>query len=1008
MKSRFNAVDVAFSVLDIKKNSIGKRVANVYDINGKTYLIKLSGGKGKGMILIESGIRLHATEHDWTKPDWPNGFAMKLRKHLRGSLLFNVNVLITRHCLERTIDFDFGKHRLIVELYDHGNIFLTTHDYTIIYALRAFLGVGEKYPAEPVTCTPFDPMVELTAALENIIKDDRTCDSKDQLRRWLPKVLNTRFGGATVFLEHALCLKNIDPKTTLKNAAQNFESRAQLIDCLKGVIYEADSMLECLKQAVETKSKEPVWELNFQTSPCVTLSANGVFEEFAPVKFSQFSNSICQEYSTFSEAVDDFFWKQEDSKLKAKQASERNAGMKRIENVRKDHEFRVTKLREEAERTEQDAKLLEGNSAIVEKALSTVRTASNAGLSQSDIEQLLLEAKLMGDPTAECISKLSIDKGIITLELDGCLVNVELALNSILNTEKMWSLRRAALEKLSKTIAAAEVAIKNAESSISASGSRQLGEFDEKVRALRTGRKPFWFEQFAWFVSSDGRLVVAGKDHQQNETLVRRYMAATDIFVHCELHGAGVVLVKTGLESAQIKDSDRVPPPPSTLREAAIYAVSRSIAWNQGTPAHSFWVWGNQVSKTPQTGEFVTPGAFIIRGKRNILPLEPLVLGLGIVFVSAPKSNDEDPIEDSSDESEIENDKTDETQPPVAAENLNKCNEEKVGANTEDDKREEEDDAAIWDKVGSSTGKSAAVDEEIVVVSTLSTGQKRSQQQQKPKQVPFKKSEERPSTAPTSNKPKHQIRGQKGKLKKIKEKYADQDEEERQARMELLQSSGKKSEKGVKKGKEKQMSAPAKKTKEPKKQSIPQPVPMFFDDETAADVKHRLNRQRHQLEDALHRFVCDPIKKLPLIRFYHLGLQEEDQQELGQLLFALPVCAPYPSLQRCPFKVKLIPGKTKRGKVARAAVEAWLRQLTNERSRFKQTTETSENKDKNQQYSFARAMIKAVVDDEWSRNMPLSCKLMLSGAAQMAQQEKAKKKLLAKKQKQAAATSENS
>jgi predicted ribosome quality control (RQC) complex YloA/Tae2 family protein len=39
-------------------------------------------------------------------------------------------------------------------------------------------------------------------------------------------------------------------------------------------------------------------------------------------------------------------------------------------------------------------------------------------------------------------------------------------------------------------------------------------------------RKRFWFEKFVWFVSSDGVVVVAGRDAQQNEMLVRRYLRA--------------------------------------------------------------------------------------------------------------------------------------------------------------------------------------------------------------------------------------------------------------------------------------------------------------------------------------------------------------------------------------------------------------------------------------------------------------------------------------------------
>jgi predicted ribosome quality control (RQC) complex YloA/Tae2 family protein len=37
-------------------------------------------------------------------------------------------------------------------------------------------------------------------------------------------------------------------------------------------------------------------------------------------------------------------------------------------------------------------------------------------------------------------------------------------------------------------------------------------------------RKPFWFEKFIWFISTEGHLVIAGRDMQQNEILVKRYL----------------------------------------------------------------------------------------------------------------------------------------------------------------------------------------------------------------------------------------------------------------------------------------------------------------------------------------------------------------------------------------------------------------------------------------------------------------------------------------------------
>jgi hypothetical protein len=143
---------------------------------------------------------------------------------------------------------------------------------------------------------------------------------------------------------------------------------------------------------------------------------------------------------------------------------------------------------------------------------------------------------------------------------------------------------------------------------------------------IRAGRKRLWFEKFFWFVSSDRCIVVAGRDAHQNELLVKRYMRARDVYVHADVHGAATVLVRN--------DAGGVVPM-RTVQEAATFAVCRSKAWTAklagGTAA--WWVHPSQVSKTPQAGEYLTTGSFVIRGKKNYVATDAaLTMGFGVLF----------------------------------------------------------------------------------------------------------------------------------------------------------------------------------------------------------------------------------------------------------------------------------------------------------------------------------------------------------------------------------------
>lgn len=145
----------------------------------------------------------------------------------------------------------------------------------------------------------------------------------------------------------------------------------------------------------------------------------------------------------------------------------------------------------------------------------------------------------------------------------------------------------------------------------------------QMITNINKVRKVYWFEKFYWFISSENYLVIAGRDQQQNELIVKRYMRPTDLYVHADIHGASSVIIKnpTGL-----------PVPPKTLNEAGTMAICYSVAWDAKVVTNAYWVSGEQVSKTAPTGEYLTTGSFMVRGKKNFLPPSHLVLGLSFLF----------------------------------------------------------------------------------------------------------------------------------------------------------------------------------------------------------------------------------------------------------------------------------------------------------------------------------------------------------------------------------------
>ena len=85
VKARISALDLRTVVQECRSSLLGLRLANIYDRDGKTYLLKFSKPDVKILLLIEAGVRVHTTDYQQTRgqSELPSAFSMKLRKHIR-------------------------------------------------------------------------------------------------------------------------------------------------------------------------------------------------------------------------------------------------------------------------------------------------------------------------------------------------------------------------------------------------------------------------------------------------------------------------------------------------------------------------------------------------------------------------------------------------------------------------------------------------------------------------------------------------------------------------------------------------------------------------------------------------------------------------------------------------------------------------------------------------------------------------------------------------------------
>ena len=110
-------------------------------------------------------------------------------------------------------------------------------------------------------------------------------------------------------------------------------------------------------------------------------------------------------------------------------------------------------------------------------------------------------------------------------------------------------------------------------------------------------------EPHTWLAySKSGLEIVAGRNAEQNERLVRR-MQPNDLLFHADLHGAASVILRDGATSAH----------PLDLEQAADCAVAWSSAWRDSWACKVWYVRQDQIGEAPsgqyrETGSVVTFG----------------------------------------------------------------------------------------------------------------------------------------------------------------------------------------------------------------------------------------------------------------------------------------------------------------------------------------------------------------------------------------------------------------
>ena len=613
------------------------RVQKAYQPTRDTVIIRFHvPGKGRVDVAFQAGLRVHTTQYPPENPKVPPSFPMLLRKHLKNATVKGVR----QHNFDRILEIDIQKeHRftLVVELFSQGNIILLDEENRIILPLKHRHAQGRKITSkEEYHYPPERGIHPLNVGLEEL--KGLFEDSDSDLIRAL-----ARSGLGGMYSEEIILRSGVDKKQPANQVSDQeiesiHQSMVELFKPLKTfqfqpqivreVIEEDQSSAESPEAAEDeqgtdktTTTSPSQGKTDEETKPIDKIDKSQVKtgkEDVLPLDILTYQDFHKERFDTFNQAADEFYSGKVGADIKKVQEDIWAKEVGKYEKRLRIQEETLEGFQKTIVETKKKGNLLYSHYSEIQDLLDIIHQAREK-FSWMEIASKFKKARKEGMKEAQIIE--SMDKmGVLTLNLEGERVIVDANLEIPENAEKYYNKGKKAKRKIKGVNIAIERTKKDVERK---RNKRELALERVRVPQKRVRRELKWFEKLRWFLSSDGLLVIGGRDAGTNELVVKRYLDNQDIYLHSDIHGAPSVVIKKG-EMEEI--------PESSIMEAGSLAASFSSAWSKGYASQDvYWVHPDQVSKTPQSGEFVARGAFIIRGSRNYLRGIPLKIAVGIV-----------------------------------------------------------------------------------------------------------------------------------------------------------------------------------------------------------------------------------------------------------------------------------------------------------------------------------------------------------------------------------------
>ncbi len=564
----------------------GGRASNFYyDKEAGIVIVKFQGLSE--LLVIEGGRRIHLSSRTTTPKEYkPYPLVVLLRKTLRGKRVEVIRPIGSDRIVE--IKFITG-HRIVAELVPRGIVALVSPDGKVLASDKSLkvkdrvIKPGVQYVGPPQRGSIVSEMCLGRRLTADVIKN---CSEKGKdLVRGLIRGCGVQGEAA----EEAIIRAGLSLESSPKDLSDNeWETLASTLWSICSESLEGRGYLVL-------RGGEPV-----EATP------------FKPLRYSGEDFDV-KEYDRIDEALDILFSKRPTTT--AVRGEKEDSEVERLVKSIRRAEERARQYKTLAEELRRSAVLIGQRYDEVEKAL---RSASKG--SPSRVEGLL-EAYPGGR------------------EVKVRVMGVEVSLPRGSGPDRLIvEIYKRAGEMEAKAKRALEVRGQMEE---------RLAELRLKAKARSIAerikrRRRYWFEKYHWTVTRNGFLAIGGRDAQQNEAVVKRYLEEGDLFLHASIHGAPAVVLKTKGRK----------PGPEDIWDAAVLTAAYSKAWKSGLGSvEVYWAESSQVSFSPPSGEYLAKGGIMVYGRKHYLERPvPIRLALGvalneeetpIVFQGSPETVEE-------------------------------------------------------------------------------------------------------------------------------------------------------------------------------------------------------------------------------------------------------------------------------------------------------------------------------------------------------------------------------